>query len=144
MYHLAIWGFPYILLSSEPIMRLKILNIHLNACAASVYWDLGDVNLGYLVLTAHPATYNLFSTLKFVEPTNVSPKLAIPDPATTSVVVLELVRTHADKLRFWQEYNNVDSAIKMVIKTIVPEVYFRTLRNHHTGYATMCSLDIFS
>ena len=31
-----------------------------------------------------------------------------------------------------------------MIKTIVPEVYFQTLRNCHTGYVTVCSLYIFT
>ena len=34
--------------------------------------------------------------------------------------------------------------IKIVIKTILPEVYFLTLRNCHTRYATVRSLDILT
>ena len=83
--------------------------------------------MGYIVLTAPPATYALLRTLSFVKLTNVGPTLTIPDPTPTSLVLSEIVRTHADNLRFWIEYNNVDRSIKRVIKTIVPGVYFGTL-----------------
>ena len=105
-------------------MTLIVLNSYLNAFAASVQCDLGDGNLRYLILTAPLATYNLLSTLHFVEPTNLGPTLLIQDLAPTAVVILELVRDYAENLRLWREYNNVDRAIKMVIKTIVPKLYF--------------------
>ena len=73
-------------------MSLNSLNSHLNACAASVHSDLGGVDLGNLVLTAPPATYNFLSMLPFLVPVNVGPTLTIPDPAPTAIVVLELVR----------------------------------------------------
>ena len=82
--------------------------------------------------------------LPFVEPTNVGPTLKMPDLAPTAVFPLELFRTHADNLRVWQEYNDVDKAIKGVIKTIVTEEYFQTLQNRYTGYVTVCSLDILT
>ena len=110
-------------------MTLNILNSHLNACAALVHCNLGDGNLGYLVLTAPLSTYTLLSTLLFVEPTNVGLTLSMPDPAPTSVVLSELVRTHAENLRVWQKYKDVDRVIKRVINTIFPEVYFGHFEN---------------
>ena len=70
---------------------LNSLNIHLNAFAVLVHCNLGDGNLEFIVLTAPPATYTLLSTLPFVEPTNVVPTLAIPDLASTALVLSELV-----------------------------------------------------
>ena len=49
-----------------------------------------------------------------------------------------------ENLRVWREYNDADSSIKSVIKTIVSEVFFQTLQNHHTGYAAVRSLDILT
>ena len=125
-------------------MLLNTPNSHFNACATSVHRNLGDGTLGYIVLTAPPATYNLLSTILFVVPVNVGPTIIITDPATTAIVTLELVYNHAKKLWVWQEYNNVDRAIKRVLKAIAPGVYFRTLRNRHTGYATVHSLGILT
>ena len=114
-------------------MTLNILSSHINAYAALVHCDLGDVNLGCIVLTAPPSTSTLLSTLHFVEPTNVGPTIAMPDPEPRAVVILGFFRTNKEKIRIWREYNDVDRAIKRVIKTIVPEVYFRILRNRHMG-----------
>ena len=125
-------------------MTLNSLNSHINACDVLVQYDLGGVNLGYLVLTAPPATYTLLSTLPFVEPTIVGPTLTIPGPAPTALVLSELVQTHAENLRVCQEYNDVDRAIKRVNKTIVTKPYIWTLQSRHTGYATVRSLDILT
>ena len=83
-------------------MTLNSLNSHLNACATSLQLNLEDGKLGYIVLTAPPATYTLLSTLLLFEPTNVGPKLTIPGPAPTAVVLLELVQTHVENLRVWR------------------------------------------
>ena len=125
-------------------MMLNSLNSHLNTCAISVHYDLGGGNLGYLFLEAPPSTYTLLRTLPFIKPTNVGPKIAMPEPAPTELVFLELFQIHADNLRVWQEYNNVDRAITRVINTIVTEVYFWTLQNCHAGYATVRILDILT
>ena len=105
-------------------MTLNSLNSYLNACASSLHFNLGDSNLEYLVLTLPLSTYTLLSTIPFVEPTNMGSTLTIADPAPTAVVILGIVQTHEDNLVVWQEYNDMDRAIKRVIKIIVPEVYF--------------------
>ena len=38
----------------------------------------------------------------------------------------------------------MDWAIKRVMKTIMPDVYFRTLRKRNTGYASVHRLDILT
>ena len=68
-------------------MKLNSLKSQLNTCAASVHCNLGYGNLGYLVLTALPATYTLISMLPFVEPTNVGLTLTMPDMEPTAVLL---------------------------------------------------------
>ena len=72
-------------------MTLNSLNSHLNKCAELVHYDLGDSNLGFIVLIAPPATYTLLSTLQLIEPTNVGQTLAMPDPTPIAVVLSEMV-----------------------------------------------------
>ena len=66
------------------------------------------------------------------------------EPAPIAEFVLELFQNHAENLRSWKEYNDVDRAIKRVIKIIVPEVYFWTLQDRCTGYVTVRSLEILT
>ena len=82
-------------------MALNILNSHLNTFDTLVQWNLGDGNLGYLVLIALTATYTLISTLLFVEPTNLGPTLTVPDLDPTEVVISEIFQNHVENLRFW-------------------------------------------
>ena len=125
-------------------MKLNSLNIHLKICAALVHCNLGDGNLGYLVLKVPPATYTILSTLLLMEPNNLGPALIMLYPEPTALVLSNLAQTHADNLIVWREYNDMDRAIKRVIKTIVPKVYLWTLRNRHTRYATVRILDILT
>ena len=85
--------------SAPTYITLNSPNSHLNACAASVHYDLGGSNLGFLVLTDTQATYTLLRTLLFVEPNNVGPTLTMLNLAPTAVVLSELVKTHAENLR---------------------------------------------
>ena len=57
-------------------------------------------------------------------------------PESNESSSLGLIQTHTEKLRVWQEYKAVDRAIKRVIKTILPKVYFWTLQNRHTRCET--------
>ena len=82
-------------------MAINRLNSHLKKGAALLHCDLGDGNLGYLVLTAPPYTHTLLSTLLFVGPTNAGPTLTMPDPEPTELVLSELFQTHVENLRVW-------------------------------------------
>ena len=79
---------------------------------------------GLPLFYSSPSTYTILDTLLFVEPTNVGPTITMMEPAPIAEFVLELFQTHAENLRSWKEYNDVDRAIKRVIKIIVPEAYF--------------------
>ena len=125
-------------------MSLNSLRNHPNACAASFHSGLGGETLRYLILSELSATYYLLRNLPFAAPVSVGPTLAITDTSPTAIVILKLVCNHADTLRVCQECDKVDRAIKRVITDIMPKVYFQKLWNHHTGYATVSSLDILT
>ena len=100
--------------------------------------------MGYLVLTVPPSMYNIQHTLPFVVSVNVGSMLAMPDPSPTEIFISKIFRNHVEALQVWREYRDLYRAIMRVIKAIFPKVYFRTLWNRHTVYATVGSLDIFT
>ena len=85
--------------SAPNYMSLNSLKCHLNACAALVNSDLGDKTLGNLVLTLHISTYSLLSTLLFMAPVNMIPKIPMPYPAPMAIVISELVRNYTETIQ---------------------------------------------
>ena len=69
------------------------VNGFLNACAASVHCDLGKGTVGYLVLTAQPASLLIASPTSFVKPVNPG-VLVLGDPAPSAAVSGTLTRQH--------------------------------------------------
>ena len=67
------------------------LNGFLNACAASVYCNLGNGNVGYLVLTEQPALSTIASPTYFVKPVNPG-MLVLAEPAPSAAVIGTLTR----------------------------------------------------
>ena len=49
---------------------LTELNSYLNSCMASVHSNFGNGNVGYLVLTAQPASFAMACSDLFVQPRN--------------------------------------------------------------------------
>ena len=123
---------------------LTDLNGYLNACAASVHCDLGNGTVGYLILTAQPATFLLACTTPFVHPTHPGATLTLPDPAPTSAVIGTLTRAHTEKLRLFNEYNSVDKSCKKILFSLIPEAYYRSFKNKYTGFANVTCLTILT
>ena len=73
---------------------MKNLNVYINSCSSAVDFSLVCGTLGYLVLTAQPAVFNTHCVTKFVVPKNLGIHPVMPDPAPTSTILSELVRTH--------------------------------------------------
>ena len=69
------------------------VNGFLNACAASVHCNLGNGTIGYLVLTAQPASFTIASPKSFVKPVNPS-VLVLADPAQSEAVIGTLTCQH--------------------------------------------------
>ena len=88
------------------------LNVYLNSCLSAVDCTLGCSTLGYLVLTAQPAVFNTHCVMGFIIPINPGIHPVMPDPAPTSAILSELVRTHKHEVRLFNEYHTVNCACK--------------------------------
>ena len=119
------------------------VNGFLNACAASVYCNLGNGTVGYLVLTAQPASFWIASPTSFVKPVNPG-VLVLEDPAPTAAVIGSLTRQHIEDTRVFNKYHSVGRACKKVLCTLIPEAYFRSFKNKYTGYADVQCLEILT
>ena len=71
------------------------VNGFLNACAASVYCDLGNVTIGYLVLTEQTDSFAIASPTAFIKPVNHG-LLVLAEPAPSAAVIGTLTRQHTD------------------------------------------------
>ena len=115
----------------------------LNACAASLHFNLGNGTVGYLVLTAQPAPFGIVSPTSFVKPVNPG-VLVLEDPAPTAAVIGSLTRQHTKDTRVFNEYHSVDRPCKKVLCALIPEAYFWSFKNKYTGYANVQCLEILS
>ena len=129
--------FPIAPLEGAPThIYMTEVNSFLNACATSVHCNLGNGTVGYLVLTAQPASFLIASPTSFVKPVNPG-VLVLEDPAPTAAVIGSLTRQHTEDTRVFNEYHSVDRACKKVFCTLIPEAYFRSFKNKYTGYANV-------
>ena len=67
------------------------VNGFLKSCAASLHYNLGNGTIGYLVLTAQPASFLIASPTSFVKPVNPG-VLVLGDPAPSAAVIGSLTR----------------------------------------------------
>ena len=74
------------------------VNGFLNACAASVHYSLGNGTVGYIVLIAQPASFQIASPTSFVKPVNPG-VLVLEDTAPTAAVIGSLTRHHTEDTR---------------------------------------------
>ena len=123
---------------------LTELNAYLNACSASVPSDLGCGTLGYLVLTTSPAVFAILCATPFIEPVHPGATPLIPDPLPPAAAIGVITREHAEDSRVFREYHNVDKACKKVITRLVPEIYYKSLKNRYTGFSGNSSLEILT
>ena len=95
---------------------------------------LGCGTLGYLVLTPQPAVFNTHCFTKFVTPKNPGIHPIMPDPAPTTAILSELVRTHKHEVRLFNEYHTVDHTCKKVISKLIPQKFYKSLSIRIIGY----------
>ena len=119
------------------------IHIRLNSNAASVHSELGNGALGLLALTVTPSVYNTLAGVAFVPPGNPGQNFTIP-PGATGHQIAALDTAHKNLVRIWKEYLAVDKALKQQLIGGVNEMYYRTLRNRHTGYAIVSTRDIIT
>ena len=68
----------------------------------------------------------------------------MPDPAPTTAILSELVRTHKHEVRLFNEYHAVDCACKKVISKLIPETFYKSLSSRSIGFAKVTSLEILT
>ena len=119
------------------------VNGFLNACTSSVHCNLGNGTVGYLVLTAQPASFQIASPTSFVKPV-IPGVLVLGDPAPSAVVIGSLTCQHTEDTIVFNEDHSVDRACKKYLCALIPEAYFRSFKNKYTGYANVQCLEIMS
>ena len=73
-------------------------------------------------------------------PTNPGSTVQLATPALAAAVISALTREHAENLRVWKTYTDTDKVFKQKILSLVPEVYYRTLKKKYTAYAGVTCL----
>ena len=133
----AIIGEPTFESSTELTRSLK-------ANAASAGTELGGGELGHLALTVSDVEYEtLAPNTPFAAPANPGP-VYIAAANLTGPVMLEQEREHKELLRIWNLYQNTDKALKRQLLASIDPVYIRSLKNRHTGFASVRTLTILT
>ena len=99
---------------------------------------------GYLVLTSQPTVFNIQCGMLFVTPRNTGIHPIMPNPATTAAILYELVRTHKQGVRLFNNYYTVNRACKKVISKLIPKKIYKSLLSHIIGFANFTSLEILT
>ena len=117
------------------------VHLKLNANAASMHSNRGNGKIGLLFLTLQPAVLNTLSTPHFDPPTNPGPNPTIPEKSTSSQIA-DLRRTHDFQLEEFNQFDQADKALKSILINTFDEIYIRSLRHRHIGYANVTTLTI--
>ena len=120
------------------------LNVYLNLCSSAVDCTLGCGTLGYLVLTAQPAVFNIHCVTNIVIPKNPGIHPVMPDPAPTAAILSELVRAHKHEVRLFNKYHAVDRECKKFISKLIPQKFYKSFLSRIIGYAKFTSLEIMT
>ena len=82
-----------------------------------------------------PAVYALLSATTFVVTTNLGSTVQLATPAPAAAVISALTREHAKNLCIWKTYTDKYKVCKQKFMSLVPEVYYLTLKKKYTAYA---------
>ena len=118
----------------------------LKANASAIHTENGGGQLGYLGLTVSVALYNtLAPNMPFVIPPNPGPTPPVlPNANPMNAQLMANIRQHATELSLFRHYNTVNNALKQLLLTAVPDIYIRTLKNKHTAYANVSTIEILT
>ena len=123
---------------------LAELNTYLNSCSASVHSNLGCGTLVHLPFTAPLAVYALPSATNFVVPKNSGATFQLSTPTPAAAVISYLTQEHTENLHVWKTYTETDKACKQKHLSIVPQVYYHTLKKKYTAYAGVTCLTLLT
>jgi len=122
---------------------LSTMGAYLNGESSNIQSDLGNGSLGHMVITAVPAVFALQCPGGYVLPVNPGPLAVIPAGATGPQISV-LKTNHDEQLRIWRLHNAVEKACKKVISVLIPERFYRTLKNRYTQFANVTTLTILT
>ena len=119
------------------------VHLQLNADSASVQSHLGNGALGLLFLTVLPAVYNTLSLIPFVPPVNPGPDPVIP-AGSTGPQIADIRHQFTTATKLFKQYDATDKALKQLLLGAVDDMFVRSLRNRHIGYANVTTLQILT
>ena len=138
-------GFPNQIptISGQPTYEsLKNLRFLLKANAASYPSTLGGGNHGYLGLVLTPAVYATVAPgTAFIVPAQPPPAPVLGAGLNANQIQIR-IRNHAARLKAWQEYKNVNEALKNQLTKAVEPMFLRGIRNQHVGFLNQSVQDI--
>ena len=119
------------------------VHLQLNADSASVQSHLGNGALGLLFLTVLPAVYNTLSLIPFIPPVNPGPDPVIP-AGSTGPQIADIRHQFTTATKLFKQYDATDKALKQLLLGAVDDMFVRSLRNRHIGYANVTTLQILT
>ena len=122
---------------------IKSVNDKLSANAASIHSTLSDGRHGLLGLVVPPTIHSTITNVPFVRPLNPGPRPIIPQTATARATLMAQER-HAKALAIFKEIEDVDQALKSFLLQSFDEMHYENLKNMHTGYSNVSTLQILN
>ena len=140
-------GFPHPvipMINGKPTYE-AITELHrlLNSNAASVYSNLENGTSGNLMLTVTPQVYLSQAAAPFISPFNLGYSPAVPINSARPQIAAIKRQFKVDR-KIWEVWINTDKALKGQVFGAVEESFYRVLRNRHTGYAGVNTLQLIT
>ena len=111
---------------------LSTMGAYLNGETSNIQSDLGNGQLGHMVITAVPAVFALQCPGGYGLPTNPGPIPVIP-PGATGSQISALKTNHDELICIRRLHNAVKKSCKKVISVLILECFYRTLKNWYTN-----------
>ena len=122
---------------------LLTMGAYLNGETSYIQNNLGNENLGHMASTAVPAVFSLQCPEGYVLQGNPRPIAVIPQSATCPQISV-LKTNHDGFLRIWRLHNEVEKSCKKMISVLIPECFYRTLKNRYTQFENVTTLTILT
>ena len=111
--------------------------------AACVEFNLGRGQNGYLGLILLTKKYARVSGTACVFPSDPVQTAHVP-ACTAPTEEKRVLSEHTKQIRMYDEYRNVDTALKNQLIAVSDDPYLSTLKNGYTGYATRSTMDLIT
>ena len=113
----------------------------LTANVASIECNLSGGQNSYLSLILPPEQYARVSGTAFVLLPNPGRTAQVPE-WTTPTEETRINREHAEQIRLYDKYRNIDSDLKNQLLAVFDDLYLATLKNEYTRYAARSTWDL--